>query len=166
MKRLFILLTLIMGLGCLSLYAQKDKGKEEDNTKAMLIKGVINKKKYIIYCDRIYPQRGPSRNVGREYTVEMKGEKFRSYLPYMGVAHAASYDGMNILDFEEEYYDYKCKEGKKGQYIVSFKVKNGQETLDYSITIYPNGSVRIYIQPLRRDPVSFSGEMALNRKLK
>ena len=61
---------------------------------------------------------------------------------------------------------YEYKEGKKGQNIVSFKVKNGYETLDYSITIYPNGSVRIYIQPLRRDPVSFSGEMALNRKMK
>ena len=164
MKRLLFLLTLIMGLGCLGLHAQNDTTDPE--SKAKIIKTVVQNKKYIIYCDKMYPQRGRSRYVGREYTVEMKGDKFRSYLPYMGVAHSASYSGMNIFDFEEEYTNYKYKEDKKGNIIVSFRVQNGSESMEYTITFYPNGKVNIHIQPMKRDSISFSGELGLNRKLK
>ena len=164
MKRLLFLLTLIMGLGCISLYAQSDK--EDQDTKALAIRKIVENKKYIIYCDRIYPQRGSSRYVGREYTVEMKGDTIRSYLPYMGVAHSATYGGMNVLDFEEKYTDYQFKEGKKGRLLVSLRVQNGSETMEYYITIFSNGKADIRIQPMRRDAVSFSGELGLNRKLK
>ena len=165
MKRLFLLFTLFMGLECLGLYAQSEPTTDPE-TKANIIKNVVQNKKYIIYCDQMYPQRGRSRHVGREYTVEMKGDKVRSYLPYMGVAQSASYSGMNILDFEEEYINYKYKEGKKGDILVSFRVQNGNESMEYSITFYSNGKVNMHIRPMRRDPVTFTGELGLNRKLK
>lgn len=180
MKRLFFLLTLVFGLGSVSLYAQENKEESKKESKEAkkeakeakkgttteFIKEIVDGKRYIIYCDRMQPQRGRSRTIGREHTLEMKGDVFCSSLPYFGVAHSmASYDGLNILDFEKEYTNYKCKVTKKGKVIVSFNIRNGQELLDYTLTFYSNGSVDIYINPMRRDPVSFSGELGYKRKL-
>lgn len=167
MKRLFFLLTLVMGLGSMNLYAQKNKAdkRQEETEKALLVKETVQNKQYIIYCTHVYPQYGPSRAVNREYSIEMKGDTLRSYLPYMGVAHSAvTYGGMNVLDFEETVTDYKYREDRKGRLHVSFRARNGEETLDYSLTIYSNGNANVNIIPIHRDPISFSGELELNRK--
>lgn len=159
MKRVFMLLTLVMGLSCLSLYAQSSKGQEKRDSKAQLVQEMIQSKNYVVNCDRIYPLRGRSRYVGGNYSLEVKGDTIKSYLPYIGVAYSANYNGKNVMDFEKGYTNYTFKEGKKNSYIVSFTVDNENEKLDYQLTIYPNGSARIYIQPLRRDAVSYSGEL-------
>ena len=148
----------------------KEEKKKQEEAKVLeeigVLKEIIDGKKYIIYCDRMQTNRGRSRTIGREHTLEMDGDIFKSSLPYMGVARGVtSYDGLNILDFEKEYTNYKCKVTKKGKIVVTFNIRNGQELLDYSLTFYANGSVDVYINPMRRDPVSFSGEMGYKRKL-
>lgn len=163
MKRLFILLILVMGLGSLSLSAQSTK-EEEQNAKMLLVRKAVESKRYKMSFDRIYPQRGQSRYIGNEYELEIKGDSVSSYLPYFGVAHSASYSGNNVLDFDKEYTDYQFKEGKKESLLVSFKVKSDSEYLEYQLTIYSNGNVRLYIQPLRRDAVSYNGALILDEK--
>ena len=159
MKRLFMLLILIMGLGCLSMYAQSGKGQKGQESNDMVVRELIESKNYVIRCDRIYPMRGQSRYVGSDYSIELKGDTVRSYLPYFGVAHSANYGGKNVLDFKKVYTDYTFTEGKKETLLVSFTVENENETLQYHLTIYPNGTVRVFIQPMKRDSVSYSGKL-------
>ena len=159
MKRLLFLLTLMMGISSMNLYAQTKR--EEQHAEAQTVRHLVANKRYVISCDRIYPQRGSSRYIGGNYSIEMKGDSLRSYLPYIGVARSASYGGGNVLDFEKVYSDYSYKEGKKGRMIVTMKVDNGAERLEYEITVYSNGKANIRVQPLRCDAVSFSGELEL-----
>ena len=161
MKRLFILLTLCMGLSSLSLNAQSNKRENEREAKAQVVREMLESKKYVINCDYIYPMRGKSRYVGSNYSIELKGDTVRSYLPYFGVAHSASYGGKNVLDFEKVCTDYSCKKGKKESLLVTFTIKNEDEVLEYHLTVYPNGSVKVFIQPLKRDSVSYSGELEM-----
>ena len=159
MKRLFMLLILVMGLSNLSLYAQSVKGQRERDSKTIVVREKVESKNYVINCDRMYPLRGQSRYVGSNYSIEMRGDTVRSYLPYIGVAQSANYGGNNVLDFKKVYTDYVCKKGKKESLLVSFTVENENETLNYNLTIYPTGSVRVYIQPMKRDAISYSGEI-------
>ena len=161
MKQLFIFFILVMGLGYLSLHAQSGKLENDSKTKVVIVKEKIESKSYVIHCDRIYPMRGQSRYITNDYSIELKGDTVRSYLPYFGVAHSASYGGNNVLDFKKVCRDYVIKEGKKGSWVVSFTVENENETLEYQLTIYPNGNVRVFIQPMKRDSVSYSGELEL-----
>ena len=161
MKRLFILFILAMGLGSLSLCAQSSKRASERDAKAVVVREKIESKNYVIKCDRMYPMRGQSKYVGSDYSITIKGDTVRSYLPYFGVAQSASYGGKNVLDFDKVCTDYTCKEDKKESLIVSFTVENENERLKYHLTIYPNGTVRVFIQPLKRDSISYSGELEI-----
>lgn len=60
------------------------------------------------------------------------------------------------LDFKKSYTNHNCKEVQKESNFF-FSVEN--EVLEYNLTIYPNGTVRIFIQPLKRDSVSFAGKL-------
>ena len=162
MKQLFIFLFLVMGLGGMSLHAQNGKHESDQSPKALVVREMIESKNYVINCDHMYPMRGQSKYITNDYSIELKGDTVRSYLPYFGVAHSASYGGKNVLDFKKVCTDYSYKEGKKGSWIVSFTVENENETLKYQLTIYPNGTVRVFIQPMRRDSVSYSGEIELD----
>lgn len=163
MKRILFILVFFMGLGSVNLYAQRKQDKlEKQEEKALLVRELVESKRYVINCDRIYPQRYSSRYITDSYSVEMRGDTLRSYLPYIGVAQSPSYGGENVLNFEGVYSNYQCVEGKKGRLIVSFTVENNNETLDYELTIYTNGKANVYIQPLRRDLVSYSGELELD----
>lgn len=162
MKQILFVLTLLIGVGSVNLYAQSSQEKKE--AKAQQVQNLIESKRYVINCDRIYPQRYSSRYISSGYSLEMRGDTLRSYLPYLGVAQSASYTGDNVFDFEKTYSDYQYTEGKKGRKIVTFTVENSNEVFNYEITFYTNGKVNIYIQPLQRDAVSYSGELELNQK--
>lgn len=165
MKRLFLFLMLVVvGLGCLGLYAQSNQRQGERDSKSQMVREMLESKHFVVNCDRIYPQRGQSRYVGNDYSLEIKGDSVRSYLPYIGVAHSANYGSTNILDFDEEYTNYTFKEGKKESVQISFTVVNENESLEYYLTVYPNGTTRIFIQPMRRDAVTFNGELQMETK--
>lgn len=150
-----------MGLGSLSLYAQSSKRASERDAKAVVVREKIESKNYVVKCDRMYPMRGQSKYITNDYSIKLKGDTVRSYLPYFGVAQSASYGGKNVLDFKKVCTKYTCKEDKKGALSVSFTVENENETLQYQLTIYPNGTVRVFIQPMKRDSISYSGELEL-----
>lgn len=51
------------------------------------------------------------------------------------------------------------KEGKRGRRDIKFTTTNDEDTYTYALTVYPNGSTSIRVQPTRRQSISFSGEM-------
>ena len=53
----------------------------------------------------------------------------------------------------------ETKEGKKGRKEIRFTTTNDEDSYTYHLTIYPDGTTQIRIQPTRRQSISFNGKM-------
>ena len=48
---------------------------------------------------------------------------------------------------------------KKGKTKVQFTTKNEEDVYTYTITLWENGSANIYVQPMRRQSISYLGRL-------
>ena len=72
---------------------------------------------------------------------------------------AAPYGGGKGLNFDALIQTYEAKEGKKGRKEIRFTTTNDEDSYTYHLTIYPDGTTQIRIQPTRRQSISFNGKM-------
>ena len=125
---------ILLGLICLTVAmpttAQNRNEKKERTERA--VKEAIAAKQYKINVDRMQPMRGGSRNLTTNYTLEIRNDSVFSYLPYFGVA-------------------YKIQ--------IDFKTRSDEDNYEYRLTIFPDGSTSIHVQPMNKQSISFTGEM-------
>ena len=57
---------------------------------------------------------------------------------------------------------YSVTKDSKGQTIVKIEVTNEEDTYQYQLSIFDNGSTTIDVQSKQRAPITFSGIMADN----
>ena len=135
---------ILLGLICLTVAmpttAQNRNEKKARTERA--VKEAIAAKQYKINVDRMQPMRGGSRNLTTNYTLEIRNDSVFSYLPYFGVAYNAPYGGGKSLNFN-----------------ASIKTRSDEDNYEYRLTIFPDGSTSIHVQPMNKQSISFTGEM-------
>ena len=100
-----------------------------------------------------------SRTVTSDFYLELRGDTLRSYLPYLGQAHASPTLSPSIgLNFEEPVLTYKESKLNKNTQI-DIDVKTREDSYHYVIEIYGNGHAYIRVRSMNRDPISFDGTM-------
>lgn len=126
------------------------------------VKKAVDSKQYKINVNHMLPMKGSSRSLTSNYSVEIRNDSVFSYLPYFGEAYNIPYGGGKGLIFNAPISQYQTKHLKKGKVQIDFKVNNEEDKYGYSLTIYPNGSTSIHIQPTNRQAISFTGDMDIS----
>lgn len=137
--------------------AQSRNEKKAQTERA--VKEAIVAKQYKISVKYMQPMRGGSRALTSDYSLEVRNDSVFSYLPYFGVGYSIPYGGGKGLIFKAPISEYETEYLKKGKAGISFKTANEEDKYEYRLTIYPNGSTSIHVQPTNRQAISFSGDM-------
>lgn len=137
---------------------QTDKEAQKARTE-QTVKEALEARRYRIEVNYMTPMRGRSRALTDNYSLTIHGDSVLSYLPYVGEAYSAPYGGGKGLNFDALIQTYEAKEGKKGRKEIRFTTTNDEDSYTYHLTIYPDGTTQIRIQPTRRQSISFNGKM-------
>ncbi|UKK54335.1 DUF4251 domain-containing protein [Prevotella sp. E2-28] len=128
--------------------------------KQMAVLGAIGDKRWHIDITSMNTMRYGSRTVTSDFFLELRGDTLRSYLPYLGQAHASPSLSPTIgLNFEERVRQYQ-ESRPKGKYTqIDIDVKTKEDTYHYVIDIYDSGDAYIRVRSLNRDPIGFDGTL-------
>ena len=132
--------------------------KEDVGVKEATLREAIENRAFIIEVDRVFPMGGNARMLTSIYSLEVRGDSVKSYLPYFGRAYSVPYGGGDGLVFNAVIADYQSKIDKKGKVEITFKTKSKEDQLTYRITISSSGSSSIQVTSTNRQPISYSGK--------
>lgn len=159
--RKWIYMMLVLALVACSTLTPAEK-EARKVAKAQAVEKALADRHYKINVQMMYPQSGPAKDVSGNYSLEVKGDTLVSYLPYLGRAYQVPYGGGNGLNFSAVMRHYSVTKDSKGKTIVKIEVTNEEDTYQYQLSIFDNGSTTIDVQSKQRAPITFSGIMADN----
>ena len=142
--------------------AQSDRQAEKARTEQAVQKA-LDERRFCIDVNYMNPMRGRGRALTTPYSLTVRNDSVLSYLPYVGQAYSVPYDGGKALNFSAPISAYEMKEGKRGRKNIKFTTSNDEDTYIYTLTVFPNGSTSIHVQPTRRQSISFNGEMVTEK---
>lgn len=156
--RLF--LTLLMILTACSIQKTNAQTKSENKqTIAQAVREALSNQAFTIHVEQMYPQNGRARSLNSYFSLEIRNDTVFSNLPYFGVAYSAVLGSSKGLVFDATLSDLKIIPQKKGKTKVQFTTKNEEDVYTYTITLWENGSANIYVQPMRRQSISYLGRL-------
>ena len=123
------------------------------------VTNALNNRDYKIAIDRMYPMRGSSRHVSFGYSVEVRNDTLFSYLPYFGRAYNVPYGGGKGLNFSAPIESYRESQPKDDRRHIEISLSNDEDTYQYIIDIFTNGSANIDVIPRERDRITYYGEL-------
>lgn len=111
----------------------------------------------------VTPMRFAPHYLTSDYSLTIHGDSVDCYLPYFGRAYRSDLanNDKSPLSFKGLVKSFDARQGKKGRYTISFQTANDTETLEYTLTVFPNGQTSLNINSSDREPISFEGEMDL-----
>ena len=112
-----------------------------------------------IIATEMIPLRAPSKTLTDPYFVKVSDNCLESALPYFGRATNIPYGGGNALDFKTDITSYDWKEVKPGVYDIKVVASNSEDTYEYNIRLYDNGSATININCRNRESITFLGQL-------
>jgi hypothetical protein len=164
LKYCFVWVGLFLAVILSGCSASKGLTKEEKAAKEAELRKAIENRTFIVEVDRALPMSGQSRMLTSPYSLEINGDKVKSYLPYFGRAYSVPYGGGEGLIFESVVTDYQSTVDKKGKTIIEFKTKSKEDRLEYRVHISSSGSASIDVTSENRQPISFHGKADTKKK--
>lgn len=167
MKTSKLILLCLMGLATILTTSAQERKESRSERKARTeraVKEAIDSRTYKINVNRMQPMRGGSRTLTTDYSLKISNDSVYSYLPYFGVAYNIPYGGGKGLVFSEPLTGYTTEKLKKGRTRIEFKTRSEGYEYRYSLTVYPNGSTSIHVQPSNRQAISYTGEVDIKEE--
>ncbi|MDR2921425.1 MAG: DUF4251 domain-containing protein [Tannerella sp.] len=129
------------------------------NEQAQIVKEKIDNKHYTIDVDRMLPMNGQSRQLTSSYSLTIKGDTVKSYLPYFGQAYNVPYGGGQGLIFDAPITVYTLSFDNKGTANITFQTRSEDDSYRFNVQIFNNGSSTIQVTPNNRQSISYYGDM-------
>lgn len=161
---LFVFLGIVLLFGGQSLSAQTKAEKKAEQESQ--IKEAIESGAYVIDVSRALPMSGRAVNLTSSYSLEVRNDSVYSHLPYFGQAYTAPYGGGEGMIFKEPLTDYKLTFDKKGTASVVFKTRNSEDTYEFRLQIFSNGSTTINVTSINKQGISYQGDLDPKHPLK
>ena len=162
--KLFSILTLFLALVMFGSCASSAERVAQKAEFARKVKVALDKRAFKISVNRMIPMSGSGRNVSYGYSVEVKNDSLFSNLPYFGRAYQVPYGGGKGLTFDAPITHYQESQKKNGSRQIDIEVKNEEDTYNYHMTVYDNGSSSINVQAREREGISYSGEVIFDNE--
>ena len=125
----FIIATILL-TGCVSL--QKREEQKELMRKA--VSEALKKRQMYIDVRTMHPMRYASKTITSNYSLEVRGDTVRSYLPYIGVAHQAPMSSNpQVLNFVERILSYKESHPKANLTRIEMSLKTSEDNYEYIV---------------------------------
>lgn len=137
--------------------ASKSARQEQD---AKLVAQKLDARQYTVDINYMIPQAGQSKAVNN-YSITVDGENFESWLPYAGRATAVPYGGGKGLTFKDKIDEYKDSGWNGDKREITIKVANDEDTYEYFLTVFDNGSATLNVNARNRDGISYNGNLLL-----
>lgn len=134
---------------------------ENKQTIANAVQNALNQKTFTIHVEQMYPQSGRARTLNSYFSLAIRNDTIFSNLPYFGEAYSAVLGGGKGLVFDAALSDMEITPEKKGKTKIRFATRNEEDVYTYTITLWENGSASIYVQPMRRQSISYIGHLEL-----
>ncbi|MDL2243927.1 DUF4251 domain-containing protein [Parabacteroides sp. OttesenSCG-928-J18] len=148
--------------GTQPLFAQSKKEKKEALAKE--VKEQVESGSFTIEVDRALPMSGRAVHLTSSYSLELKDDSVRSYLPYFGRAYSVPYGGGDGLHFSAEMTEKDLKYDKKGNAEIRFQAKTSEDNYSFDVKVFTNGNASIQVRPVNRQSISFNGNLKLEEK--
>ena len=146
--------------------------RSTDPALAAAVKAKLDSKEYSVHfdraipnsasVDRALPQSNRLLNLTSDYNIRIAGDSVYSYLPYFGEAYTAIIGRQDGLVFDGPITGYKVSKGKQGAIDIKFSARTFEDRYDYTLTVYPNGSSYLSVNPDRKSSISFDGKLKMD----
>lgn len=158
MKKWMLILSVLAFVACSTLTPAEKEAQRV--ARAQAVEKMLADRHYTINVQMLYPHRGAAKNVSGTYSLEVRGDTLVSYLPYLGRAYQVPYGGGKGLNFSEIISHYSSAKDAKGQTHVTIGLTNDEDTYQFTLSIFDDGSTTIDVLSKQRDPITFSGMMS------
>jgi len=138
--------------------AAKSAKEQEQDSKAVSEK--LDARSYTIDINYMIPQAGPAKAVDN-YSITVDGDKIDSWLPYAGKATSVPYGGGKGLTFKDSIKEYKDSGWKDDKREITMTITNEEDTYQYFLTVFDNGTATLSVNCRNRDGISYRGNMVL-----
>ena len=158
-----IRLTLVCMLSVLlwSSCASSEASRHEKAVMLALIQNRISEglssRHYVIDVDRAHPDGRSPIHLTSPYSVTISNDTIVSYLPFFGRAYDVPYGGGTGLNFTGRILQYEESITRKGCHLIMMEVHSEEDTYQYAIDLYNDGTAIINVHPRRRSHIAFTG---------
>lgn len=162
LSRITLLFT-VFSICLVPMFAQNAK-KDKAAMKAKTVQELIQSKEYKINVETAIPMSGKLVQLTSPYSVEIKNDSIYSYLPYYGRAYSIPYGGGSGLIFQTSIGNYSEHLNKKGKHLIQFSAETTEDSFNFTLTIFSNGSATVNVNMRNRQPITFHGDLSLEKK--
>jgi hypothetical protein len=141
-------------LGCSSAGGLTKEGMAANEA---VLRHAVGRREFVVKVDRMLPLNGRSQALTSPYSLEINGDRVKSYLPYFGRAYSVPYGGGDGLSFESAITDYTSEVDSKGKTTVAFQTSTKEDRHVFRIEIFPDGSTFVNVTSVNRQAISFRG---------
>jgi hypothetical protein len=156
-----LLLAILLAAGCGVLTQNAASRKADKHRIAMEVHQRLDERHFTFVPERIFPTRGTGRYIGGEgYSLVIDGQKIKSHLPFEGVAYGVPYGGGKVFTFEDELKSFEEVAGTPDSRVFEFSTDNGEDLINYRLTVYANGGANMDVRSRNRSQVSYRGAVS------
>lgn len=158
--RFFLMIGLLVFAGIV--WGQNENRQSKASIKEAKVKKEVEAGRFRMVMNQVHPMRGNMISLTSEYTLTLTKDSAISYLPYFGRAYSAPMGSEGGIKFAEPVQNKKVAfNAKKESYVYSFKVRAKDDTYQFFITIWLNGSATVSVTSNNRQPIDFTGDIVL-----
>lgn len=139
----------------------------DESEKYTELQELVDSREFQIEHQWARPMSGGNINlIGNPNYIRFENDSVDVFLPYFGVRHSgAGYNREGGIKYEGLAENLKIIEQKnRNRIALYFEGEQGNENLDFSVTIYANGNVQTSVTSSQRQTISYQGEIRKNFK--
>lgn len=159
-KKILISLFTIAALFLLVSCGSSSKTTNAERQDLSSISNLLNKRSFEIENQWAFPLRGGRIDlIGNPNFIRILGDSADVYLPYFGVRQmGGGYGEPGGIIFNGLIKDVNIEQGKNDKSMtMNFKADQGNENLQFFITLFPNNKTNISVSSTQRDAISYQG---------
>ncbi|WP_424493617.1 DUF4251 domain-containing protein [Salinimicrobium sp. GXAS 041] len=134
----------------------------EDVEKMDQLRNLVESRQFEIQNEWAYPLSGGNINlIGNPNYIRFEGDSVNVFLPYFGVRHSGGgYGTEGGIKFKGVAEDLEVVKGQnENRLLLNFGGDQGNEDLNFTVTLYPNGKARTSVTSSQRQSINYQGEI-------
>lgn len=163
-KKIFMLSCLVVLLGISAGASAKDRTRMQSE-RAAAVSILVNNRQFSVDINQVQPTGMAAYATSPGYySVRVNKGDVTLHLPYVGKGYNLPYGGGGErLQFTAPITSYDVKKGKKDSSRIFLRTRNQDSmTIEVEITVYPNGSAYVAVNPDGMQAISYRGSIDMN----
>ena len=167
MKHNKTLITIIVSImGILLFSCGTSQTAVEKANQAQLLNEQIRNFNFKFNATYAHPQSYRPIYLSSSYDVKVSPDTVQAYLPFFGRAYTAPMNpSEGGINFESTEFRHEIKQGKKaGNWLITIRTKDTTRPFVLFFDLWDNGTGSLNVQDRYRQPISFQGNIEVQKK--